>query len=175
MAPYPYIMGFGGLSTENCIHPLGIMMGKSPFSLSLQVPRACYYYILEPGSGGTYWAVYVYLNSPMERIQVAESHYSIVLKAMENNGIRYFTNRYLHSIDKPHISQLQMLLKRGQCVPEANTVEKKRYFLICIKWKSQDSVMMPILLGGGGGKEYLGISNPPLFKFRSSCINLFPN
>lgn len=133
MAPYPYFLGFRGL-----ISSLAIMMGKFFFSLSLQVPRACYDYILERGGGGSYWAVYLYLNSPMERIQVPENHHSIqFLEAVVSNRIRCFTSRHLHSINKPHISQLQILLKRGQCVPGANPVFfKKGYFLICIKWKS---------------------------------------
>lgn len=55
--------GFRGLLKKNCILFLGIMMGKSFFSLSLQVHWACYYCVVEHGDGGQYRVVYLYLNS----------------------------------------------------------------------------------------------------------------
>lgn len=79
----PFFVGFKGLLTESHGLSLGIRMGNPFFSLSPPHHFARYYHILEHGGGGRDWAVCLYLNSAMQRIQVPANYYSIKsIKAM---------------------------------------------------------------------------------------------
>lgn len=92
MATYFYFMGLGPLDRKLSPFP-GNDDGESSFILSLRVPWTCYFYVLEHGGGGKYWDVYLCLNSPMGRIQVPESHYSIPFpQAVVSNRISCLTS-----------------------------------------------------------------------------------